>query len=55
MTILRWYGVSFDKDEACPACGDFEGALRKHYGLEPDGNASPQNSDLPSDIQIEGS
>ena len=33
MTILRWYGVDLEKDPACPTCGDFEGELRKQYGL----------------------
>ncbi len=33
LTILRWYGVHLEKDLACPTCGDFEGALRKQYGL----------------------
>ena len=34
MTILRWYGVYLEKDPSCPACGDFEGVLRKQYGVE---------------------
>lgn len=55
MTILRWYGVYLNKDEACPACGNFEGALRQQYGLEPNENAFPESSVLPSDIQPEGS
>lgn len=55
MTILRWYGVYLNKDEACPACGNFEGVLRQRYGLEPNENAFPENSVLPSDIQPEGS
>ncbi|MFH1729632.1 MAG: ThiF family adenylyltransferase [Pseudomonadota bacterium] len=52
MTVLRWYGVDFCKDEECPACGNFEGALRKQYGLEPNEDAFPESSVLPTDIQI---
>lgn len=33
MTILRWYAIHMEKESACPTCGDFEGALRKQYGL----------------------
>ena len=33
-TILRWYGIYFEKDLGCPTCGDFEKAIRKEYGLE---------------------
>ncbi len=33
MTINRWYGVYFDRDTACPACGDFVGATAKAYGF----------------------
>lgn len=52
MTILRWYGVFFDKDEACPTCGNFEKALREQYGLEPNENAHPESSSLPPDIKL---
>ena len=52
MTILRWYGVFFDKDEACPTCGNFEKALREQYSLEPNENAQPESSSLPPDIKI---
>lgn len=52
MTILRWYGVFFDKDEACPTCGNFEKALREQYGLEPNENAQPESSSLPPDIKL---
>lgn len=50
MTVLRWYGVFFDKDEACPTCGNFEKALRKQYSLEPNESAQPESSSLPPDI-----
>jgi len=33
MTINRWYGVYFDRDPACPACGDFLSAVATSYGL----------------------
>ena len=36
MTILRWYGIHIARNRACPACGDFEGALLKRYSLSPD-------------------
>ncbi|MBT3221688.1 MAG: ThiF family adenylyltransferase [Proteobacteria bacterium] len=36
MTILRWYGVHIARHKACPACGDFEGALLKRYSLAPE-------------------
>jgi molybdopterin/thiamine biosynthesis adenylyltransferase len=52
MTILRWYGVFFDKDEACPTCGNFEKALREQYSLEPNDNAQPESSSLPPDIKL---
>ncbi len=35
MTIHRWYGIYFDRDDACPVCGDFVGSLAAHYGLDP--------------------
>jgi hypothetical protein len=34
MTILRWYGIHFDREPACPVCGDFSSAVRATYGLE---------------------
>lgn len=52
MTILRWYGVFFDKDEACPTCGNFEKTLREQYSLEPNENAQPESSSLPPDIKL---
>ncbi len=33
MTILRWYAIHLEKELSCPTCGDFEGVLRKQYGL----------------------
>ena len=36
MTILRWYGIHIARHKACPACGDFEGALLKRYSLAPE-------------------
>lgn len=35
MTINRWYGIYFDRDAACPVCGDFVGTLAASYGLDP--------------------
>lgn len=35
MTICRWYGIYFDRDEACPVCGDFVASLAASYGLDP--------------------
>ena len=35
MTIYRWYGIYFDRDEACPVCGDFVAGLAASYGLDP--------------------
>jgi len=34
MTIGRWYGIYFDRDPACPACGDFNAAIADKYGLD---------------------
>jgi len=35
MTIHRWYGIYFDRDDACPVCGDFIASLAASYGLDP--------------------
>jgi molybdopterin/thiamine biosynthesis adenylyltransferase len=35
MTINRWYGVYFERDEACPVCGDFLAGFAAAYGLDP--------------------
>lgn len=35
MTINRWYGVYFDRDEGCPVCGDFVAGIAASYGLDP--------------------
>jgi len=34
MTIHRWYGIYFERDPDCPACGNFLGSLAAHYGLD---------------------
>jgi molybdopterin/thiamine biosynthesis adenylyltransferase len=34
MTINRWYGIYFDRDTACSACGDFISTLAAEYGLD---------------------
>jgi molybdopterin/thiamine biosynthesis adenylyltransferase len=34
MHILRWYGVAFERNKACPACGDFLGHLARTEGIE---------------------
>jgi molybdopterin/thiamine biosynthesis adenylyltransferase len=43
MTILRWYGIYFERESACPVCGNFSAAVRTAYGLEEE-----PNSDLPA-------
>ena len=35
MTINRWYGIYFDRDPACPVCGDFISTIAASYGLDP--------------------
>jgi molybdopterin/thiamine biosynthesis adenylyltransferase len=35
MTIMRWYGIDFPRDEGCPVCGDFAAKARTDYGLDP--------------------
>jgi molybdopterin/thiamine biosynthesis adenylyltransferase len=35
MTINRWYGIYFDRDTACPVCGDFISTIAANYGLDP--------------------
>lgn len=35
MTINRWYGIYFDRDTACPACGNFMESVAQAYGLNP--------------------
>ncbi len=34
MTIHRWYGIYFERDPECPACGNFLGSLAGHYGID---------------------
>ncbi|MBI1826033.1 MAG: ThiF family adenylyltransferase [Planctomycetes bacterium] len=34
MTINRWYGIYFERDLACSACGDFTSALAASYGID---------------------
>lgn len=34
MTIHRWYGIYFDRDAECPACGEFLTSLASHYGID---------------------
>jgi molybdopterin/thiamine biosynthesis adenylyltransferase len=34
MTINRWYGIYFDRDEECPTCGNFISNLAANYGLD---------------------
>jgi molybdopterin/thiamine biosynthesis adenylyltransferase len=33
MTINRWYGIYFERDPACSACGDFVGSVAASYGI----------------------
>jgi molybdopterin/thiamine biosynthesis adenylyltransferase len=35
MTINRWYGIDFERDIACPVCGDFISTIAANYGLDP--------------------
>jgi len=35
MTINRWYGIGFERDTACPVCGDFISTIAANYGLDP--------------------
>jgi molybdopterin/thiamine biosynthesis adenylyltransferase len=35
MTINRWYGIYFERDPGCPACGDFISTIASSYGLDP--------------------
>jgi len=41
MTINRWYGIYFDRDTQCPACGEFLSSLAANYGLSLDNVAIP--------------
>lgn len=34
MTINRWYGIYFERDEQCPVCGDFLSGIAAAYGLD---------------------
>ena len=34
MTIYRWYGIYFDRDPECPACGSFLSSIANNYGLD---------------------
>jgi len=34
MTINRWYGIYFDRDPGCSACGDFLSAVAASYGID---------------------
>jgi hypothetical protein len=34
MTINRWYGVEFERDTACPACGDFLSTTAAAHGID---------------------
>jgi hypothetical protein len=35
MTINRWYGIYFERDEQCPVCGDFLSGFAAAYGIDP--------------------
>lgn len=35
MTINRWYGIYFERDEQCPVCGDFLAGFAAAYGVDP--------------------
>ena len=34
LKILRWYGVDFERNAHCPACGDFEKSIAEAEGFE---------------------
>jgi molybdopterin/thiamine biosynthesis adenylyltransferase len=34
MTINRWYGIYFDRDPGCSACGDFIASIAASYGID---------------------
>jgi len=34
MTIHRWYGIYFDRDTECAACGEFLSSLAANYSLD---------------------
>jgi molybdopterin/thiamine biosynthesis adenylyltransferase len=34
MTIHRWYGIYFDRDDQCPVCGNFLSSIAANYGLD---------------------
>jgi molybdopterin/thiamine biosynthesis adenylyltransferase len=34
MTINRWYGIYFDRETACPVCGDFISTIADSYGID---------------------
>jgi molybdopterin/thiamine biosynthesis adenylyltransferase len=36
MTIHRWYGIDFARDEACPVCGNFISSVAALHGIDPD-------------------
>ncbi|UGX99546.1 ThiF family adenylyltransferase (plasmid) [Bradyrhizobium barranii subsp. barranii] len=35
MTINRWYGIYFERDEQCAVCGDFLAGFAAAYGIDP--------------------
>lgn len=41
MTINRWYGVGFERDAACPICGDFVSATAAAHGIDIDSIVIP--------------
>ncbi len=41
MTINRWYGVGFERDTACPACGDFLNVTAAAHGIDLDSVVIP--------------
>ena len=46
MTVLRWYGIHFEREHSCPACGDFASAARETYGIK--GQIPADLPELPS-------
>jgi len=41
MTINRWYGIGFERDAACPICGNFLSATAAAHGIDLDSIVIP--------------
>jgi molybdopterin/thiamine biosynthesis adenylyltransferase len=45
MTINRWYGIEFERDAACPACGDFLVSVAAAHGIDLDAIVLPSKAE----------